>query len=252
MSLDHAQETFHRSLAASLPASGRGGSDDRRVPVVLPDGSRAELTDGSVVIAAITSCTNTSNPQVMIAAGLVAEARRRTGSRDEALGEDVARPRLPGRHRLLRPGRAHALPREARLRRSSASAARPASATRARSRPEISAAIDANDLACVVGPLGQPQLRGPHPPRGADELPRVTPARRRLRPRRHDGHRPVPRSRRLRHPTARRSTCATSGRAPAEVAAVVEDALESGMFTERLRRRLRRRRELAVARGRRR
>ena len=72
VSLDHAQETFHRSLAASLPASGRGGSDDRRVPVALPDGSRAELTDGSVVIAAITSCTNTSNPQVMIAAGLVA------------------------------------------------------------------------------------------------------------------------------------------------------------------------------------
>src|SRR6187455_468649 len=33
---------------------------------------RAELGDGSVVIAAITSCTNTSNPAVMLAAGLVA------------------------------------------------------------------------------------------------------------------------------------------------------------------------------------
>src|SRR5204863_8450620 len=31
-----------------------------------------DLTDGSVVIAAITSCTNTSNPQVMVAAGLLA------------------------------------------------------------------------------------------------------------------------------------------------------------------------------------
>src|SRR5207249_8650912 len=31
------------------------------------------LTDGSVVIAAITSCTNTSNPQVMVAAGLLAK-----------------------------------------------------------------------------------------------------------------------------------------------------------------------------------
>ena len=30
------------------------------------------MTDGSVVIAAITSCTNTSNPSVMIAAGLLA------------------------------------------------------------------------------------------------------------------------------------------------------------------------------------
>lgn len=33
---------------------------------------KATLTNGSVVIAAITSCTNTSNPSVMIAAGLVA------------------------------------------------------------------------------------------------------------------------------------------------------------------------------------
>ncbi|MCZ6915274.1 MAG: aconitate hydratase AcnA [Gemmatimonadetes bacterium] len=36
------------------------------------DGSRFNITDGSVVIAAITSCTNTSNPSVMIGAGLVA------------------------------------------------------------------------------------------------------------------------------------------------------------------------------------
>src|SRR6185437_9257924 len=36
------------------------------------DGSDIELHDGAVVIAAITSCTNTSNPSVMIGAGLVA------------------------------------------------------------------------------------------------------------------------------------------------------------------------------------
>jgi aconitate hydratase len=36
------------------------------------EGSRFRLTDGDVVIAAITSCTNTSNPDVMIAAGLLA------------------------------------------------------------------------------------------------------------------------------------------------------------------------------------
>ena len=40
---------------------------------VQKDGSRFELTHGSVVIAAITSCTNTSNPSVMIAAGLLAK-----------------------------------------------------------------------------------------------------------------------------------------------------------------------------------
>jgi aconitate hydratase len=37
------------------------------------DGAAGELRDGSVVIAAITSCTNTSNPSVMVAAGLVAK-----------------------------------------------------------------------------------------------------------------------------------------------------------------------------------
>jgi aconitate hydratase len=37
------------------------------------------LTDGDVVIAAITSCTNTSNPSVMIGAGLVARKAREKG-----------------------------------------------------------------------------------------------------------------------------------------------------------------------------
>lgn len=36
-------------------------------------GQTAELKHGTVVIAAITSCTNTSNPTVMIASGLVAK-----------------------------------------------------------------------------------------------------------------------------------------------------------------------------------
>ena len=40
--------------------------------VTLADGTRVELDDGAVVIAAITSCTNTSNPSVMLGAGLVA------------------------------------------------------------------------------------------------------------------------------------------------------------------------------------
>ena len=45
---------------------------DKRVPVTL-DGESFELTHGSVVIAAITSCTNTSNPEVMVGAGLLAK-----------------------------------------------------------------------------------------------------------------------------------------------------------------------------------
>jgi aconitate hydratase len=43
------------------------------VPVRLAGGEEHELDHGDVVIAAITSCTNTSNPQVMLAAGLVAK-----------------------------------------------------------------------------------------------------------------------------------------------------------------------------------
>jgi aconitate hydratase len=42
------------------------------VPLRQPDGTAYSLCHGSIVIAAITSCTNTSNPSVMIAAGLLA------------------------------------------------------------------------------------------------------------------------------------------------------------------------------------
>ncbi|GLZ12512.1 aconitate hydratase [Actinomadura sp. NBRC 104425] len=43
------------------------------VPVTLADGTAFELDHGAVVIAAITSCTNTSNPYVMVGAGLLAK-----------------------------------------------------------------------------------------------------------------------------------------------------------------------------------
>jgi len=48
---------------------GKGGEIDKRVAV---EGRKHTLGHGDVVIAAITSCTNTSNPSVMIAAGLLA------------------------------------------------------------------------------------------------------------------------------------------------------------------------------------
>jgi aconitate hydratase len=46
--------------------------DRASVPVKMADGTEFELEHGHVVIAAITSCTNTSNPSVMIGAGLLA------------------------------------------------------------------------------------------------------------------------------------------------------------------------------------
>ncbi len=53
--------------------SGTFGKAQASAPVKVDDNGRSsEITDGAVVIAAITSCTNTSNPSVMIGAGLLA------------------------------------------------------------------------------------------------------------------------------------------------------------------------------------
>ena len=65
------------------------------------NGEKFTLRHGSVVIAAITSCTNTSNPSVMLARGTAGAQRGGEGAQDEAVGEDVARAGLEGRHRLL-------------------------------------------------------------------------------------------------------------------------------------------------------
>src|SRR5690606_36903545 len=54
--------------AKLLDAAGKG----TKAPVTSPAGQSYDLEDGSVVIAAITSCTNTSNPAVMVGAGLLA------------------------------------------------------------------------------------------------------------------------------------------------------------------------------------
>jgi aconitate hydratase len=56
----------------------RGIQSEEPVKTVI-DGQEVELSDGSVVIAAITSCTNTSNPSVMLGAGLVAKKARERG-----------------------------------------------------------------------------------------------------------------------------------------------------------------------------
>jgi aconitate hydratase len=63
-----------RVALPNVPASFQKAFGDRdvSVPVALDGAPGAELRDGSVVIAAITSCTNTSNPSVMVAAGLLA------------------------------------------------------------------------------------------------------------------------------------------------------------------------------------
>ncbi|HKJ57680.1 MAG TPA: aconitate hydratase [Halobacteriales archaeon] len=49
------------------------GELTKRVDIEMPDGRETEIGHGSVVVSAITSCTNTSNPSVMLAAGLLAK-----------------------------------------------------------------------------------------------------------------------------------------------------------------------------------
>ena len=66
-------EPGHQPLPDDDPEPVAGAAPERRaVPVSMGDES-FELEHGSVVIAAITSCTNTSNPSVMVAAGLLAK-----------------------------------------------------------------------------------------------------------------------------------------------------------------------------------
>ncbi|MEI2764279.1 MAG: aconitate hydratase AcnA [Dermatophilaceae bacterium] len=59
------------AFATSLP--GYTADPGTVVPVRMADGRSFDLTHGAVVIASITSCTNTSNPSVMMAAGLLAQ-----------------------------------------------------------------------------------------------------------------------------------------------------------------------------------
>ncbi len=65
-------EDLSNDLATHGNGGGRRNGHPKMVPVQMGD-MHMDMTDGSVAIAAITSCTNTSNPSVMIAAGLLAK-----------------------------------------------------------------------------------------------------------------------------------------------------------------------------------
>ncbi|WP_405451279.1 aconitate hydratase [Streptomyces achromogenes] len=65
----------HQDNGAGAPQHGQGTGavPSNPVRVTAPDGTSYELDHGAVTVAAITSCTNTSNPYVMVAAALVAK-----------------------------------------------------------------------------------------------------------------------------------------------------------------------------------
>ena len=72
---------FIESLTAELGHQGHGLSETELSNSAIVDynGEKFDLNHGDVVIAAITSCTNTSNPGVMLAAGLLARNARKRG-----------------------------------------------------------------------------------------------------------------------------------------------------------------------------
>lgn len=70
------KESFNSIIRTPIDKGGYGLSDEKIEQVVTvnhPNGQESKMGTGAVAIAAITSCTNTSNPSVMLAAGLVAK-----------------------------------------------------------------------------------------------------------------------------------------------------------------------------------
>ena len=72
------EASLDNGLAGTFPASDPLATDDgtrasNPIHVTLEDGTTTSVDHGSVVIAAITSCTNTSNPSVMVGAALLAK-----------------------------------------------------------------------------------------------------------------------------------------------------------------------------------
>jgi len=66
-------KNLKNSYQNSLKEKAENGADLNKRAIVQLNGDSSEMGNGSVAIAAITSCTNTSNPSVMVASGLVAK-----------------------------------------------------------------------------------------------------------------------------------------------------------------------------------
>jgi len=73
--LSQMKSSFRKALGISTREGGfaKSEQEQQRSATIHENGSGVEVTHGIVVIAAITSCTNTSNPSVMIGAGLLAK-----------------------------------------------------------------------------------------------------------------------------------------------------------------------------------
>ncbi|MGW6382588.1 aconitate hydratase AcnA [Peribacillus butanolivorans] len=74
--LSQMKQSFHDAINAPMGNQGFGMDNselDKEVTVKFADGKETVMKTGAIAIAAITSCTNTSNPYVMLGAGLIAK-----------------------------------------------------------------------------------------------------------------------------------------------------------------------------------
>ena len=177
--------------------------DGRRPERHAPRQRRAvigvEIDHGAVVIAAITSCTNTSNPSVMVGAGLLAKKAVERGPDGQALRQDQHGPRLQGRHRIPDQVGPAAVPRAARLQHRRLRLHHLHRQQRARCPSRWTRrCITEGNLVAAAGPLRQPQLRRPRQPARQGQLPGLAAAGGGLRPGRHHRHRPDQRAARHR------------------------------------------------------
>ena len=85
------------SKSRALPSAE---TDQGKSPTQLQSGQARTLATAPVLIAAITSCTNTSNASVLIAAGLVAQKAVEAGLPLRPARQDQLGPRQPRRHRI--------------------------------------------------------------------------------------------------------------------------------------------------------
>ena len=231
MSLSSAKAGFATALAGVRRDEG-ATLQLQKAPVALADGRAFDLADGAVVIAAITSCTNTSNPSVMIAAGLLA---RNAVARGLTSPPWVKTSLAPGslvvtdyyeKSGLLEPLAALGFDVVGYGCTTCIGNSGPLA-------PEISKAIAEHDLSVCSVLSGNRNFEGRIHPDVPHELPRVAAARRRVRARGHDGHRPELRSDRPRRATANPVYLRDLWPSDAEITSVVESVLDRSMFVER-------------------
>ena len=101
--LSQMKEEFNKSVTAPQGNQGFGLSEmrlDKEATVKFEEGDATEMKTGAIAIAAITSCTNTSNPYVLVGAGLVAKKAVELGLEVPKLCKNIFSSRIKSCNRI--------------------------------------------------------------------------------------------------------------------------------------------------------